>query len=175
MATSLDVVLALRHMARAGASEKLLAAAAKELTLAALVERPADGSPESTQELPKRPLSASEREPEPSLRPAPPGNLTETVPFVRSASSVPPPIFAAPPTPVATPNSVGRKINFWDSAKRRNSIHIQGADWETLLKAPGTSEEALREAVKKLAPTAPEGSNRSQWVVLQLRKQYSIS
>lgn len=164
MSTPVDVVLALRHMVKAGASEQLLAAAAREL--AAKVQIAAEGTPSSFAERSAPPQTQSDK-----VTAAATGSLTKPVTASSGTPSLPP----LPSSPPLSPGPSQEKVNFWDSSKKRSSVGILRADWNALLALTGMDESGLRAEIKRLAPTAPEGSNKSQWVVAQLKKQFTVS
>lgn len=164
MSTPVDVVLALRHMVKAGASEQLLAAAAREL--AAKVQVVSEVAPSPLAERSTASHTQSDR-----VTAAAIGSLTKPI---ATSSSTP----SLSPLPSSPPPSLGHsqeKVNFWDRSRKRSSVGILRADWNALLALTGMDEAGLRDEIKKLASTAPEGSNKSQWVVTQLKKQFTVS
>lgn len=135
-----QVLRALSAMTVAGASDALLGAAVREW------------------------LSGEVMPPEPVVRASPPPPQVTPAP-----SPAPPPV--RPSTLSKEKKEVAPSpeiVVFTDGEGSRSSVSIAPADWTQLLSRHRGDVSAARAAVRQIAPKAPPGENRSQWVRAQL-------
>lgn len=162
-ASSQAVLDALRAMAAAGASDRLIGEAVRELVAhqatlpsAPVLEQPL---PRDTGPVPKAsPLSADQADGAPRL-----GTWQNKPP---SPASVRAPDAQAASTRLPVPGKA-EIVTFRDSAGQRSSVSIAPREWQSICALFESPAEA-RTRIREVAATAPTDVNRSQWVVKTL-------
>jgi hypothetical protein len=140
-------VEALQAMAKAGASDRLLGDAVRELLAGS---QPPAGPKVTPPVPPAAPVQAA-------LTPVP-------APFSEKPTKEPNPsrVVLALPRAEKVKSEI---VVFKDGSGARSSVSISAADWARVLKRSGGAPGTARTMVRQLAAKAPPGVNRSHWVL----------
>jgi hypothetical protein len=142
-----SAVQALQAMAKAGASDRLLGEAVRELLAgrpAATPQssNPAGAAPAPEPAAPLRPPSA--QKPSPPNTAAPAGAGARRAPSEKKQSEI---------------------VVFKSRAGTRSSVSVSGTDWVKVMKHANGDPSAARTLIRQAAGQAPAGVNRSHWAV----------